>query len=175
MGIMTIHAIHSLGHNLFMHIGSQTFFGMTFITNTIFIHFQERRKFGAMGQMTGRTITHLHRTMNIIALNKINMAHDTEFQFWADQSHLCLKVMTVFAFLFIIRLMPGHDSLLLISLRRQLFSSLQGQIFLHLLLMKLGAQLIRRRKAGNPFKDRGQDLMPGNLIATGQKKEERES
>jgi len=173
MGVMTIHAIHTLGHHLLMHIGRQSFFGVAFATNAILIHHQQGGIFGAMGQMTGRAVSYLHRAMDKSPLNKVGMTHHAEFKFGADQADFCLKIMAVLAFLFFIRFMPGHDSLTSAHCC-QFFTGHHGQIFRHLLFMIGGTVLVRRRQTGNAFKNRRQDLMPGNLIASGQEKAEGE-
>jgi hypothetical protein len=172
MGVMTINAIHPLGHYLFMHIGSQSFFGMAFITNAVLIQLQQRGEFGTVWQMAGRTVSHLHGTMDETTPDKSGVAHHTEFLFGTNQTYLGLKIMTITAFFFIIGLVAGDGSLRAGQLCRQFLPGLQSQIFLHLLFMILRAQLIHRRKAGHPLKDRGQDLVPGNLVASGEHKAE---
>jgi len=171
MGVMTIHAIHALGHHLCMHVGRQSFFGVAFIADTILVQQQQGGVFGAMGQMAGGTVSDAYGAMNKSALNKVDMTHPAQFTWGTDQSDFCLKIMAISAFFLIERLMPGHNSLIAAQCC-QLFTGHHGQIFCHFLLMIGSTVLVRRRKAGNTFENGRQNFMAGNLVASGQEKAE---
>jgi hypothetical protein len=172
MGIMAIHTVHALNHHLFMHIDSQSFLGVAFTTKTVLVQHQQRGMFGGVRQMAGRTVSYSHRAMDKLPLDKVGMTHLTKFQFWAQQANSRLKIMTIKAFFFMEGFMPGGCGLLTGSLGRQLLTGLPGKIFFHLLFMIGYTEFISGRETGNPFKDGGQDLMAGDLIATGQNKTE---
>ena len=65
MRVMTVDTGHSMGQNLLVHGNRQACLLVAFAADLIAVHFQQEGIFRSMGQVTGKTVTHRHRTMHI--------------------------------------------------------------------------------------------------------------